>query len=286
MKFGINTVLWVWPFTSDHLHLFKKIKDMGFDLVEIALEDRSSSHIAKIKEGLRHFDLGCCICGNFGPERDVLSEDESVQKRAREYIKESIDICKELGAGILVGPTYSVGIKPEFLLPEKKEEMWQRSIRNLQKVCPYAEENNVIIAVEALNRYETNFITTVDDALKLVKKVDSPALKIHLDTYHMNIEEKNLGEAIEKAGDFLYHFHASENDRGTPGSGNVNWEDVAHSLKKINYNKSVVIESVATVPKNRNLAEAARIWRSYEANSDTLARDGLKFLKQLLTKGD
>ncbi len=259
---------------------------MGFDLVEIALEDRSSSHIAKIKEGLGHFDLGCCICGSFGPERDILSKDESIRELGRQYIKESIDLCRELEADILVGPTYSVGIKPELLLPEKKEEMWQRSVRNLQKVCRHAEKNNVTIAVEALNRYETNFITTVDDALRLVREVGSPALKIHLDTYHMNIEEKNLGEAIEKAGDFLYHLHASENDRGTPGSGNVDWEDVAHSLKRINYNKSVVIESLATIPENRDLAEAARIWRSYEVDPDTLAENGLKFLKQLLTKGD
>ena len=132
MKFGINTVLWIWPFTSDHLYLFKKIKDMGFDLVEMAVEDRSASLIAKIKEGLRHFDLKCCICGNFGPERDILSEDESVQEVGRQYIKESIDLCRELAADILVGPTYSVGTKPEILLPKKRK-----------KYGPFIKENQL-----------------------------------------------------------------------------------------------------------------------------------------------
>ena len=281
MKFGINTVLWVWPFTGKRLDLLKKVKDIGFDTVEIAVEDMSDKNLNAIKNGLKEYDLNCIICGAYSPERSIISEDENIQKEGREYIRKLIDMCSRFGAKTLVGPTYSIGIHPEFNNPDKKKKAWQICVKNLKEVGNYAKESGIKIAIEPLNRYETSFINTAGDMVKLIKEIDNKSVGVQLDVYHMNIEEKNLEEAIVNTGKYLYHLHVPEHDRGTPGTGHTDWQGVVRGLKKISFNECVVIESCD--PKiGSPIAELGAIWRTYDYGQEELAKRGLKFLKEII----
>jgi D-psicose/D-tagatose/L-ribulose 3-epimerase len=134
--------------------------------------------------------------------------------------------------------------------------------------------------VEALNRFETSFINLAEQAVELVRMIDSPAIRIMIDTFHANIEEKSIGKAIEYAGPYIMHIHANENDRGIPGSGHVPWNEVAAALKKVHYDGAMVIESFTTEVKE--IARAAAIWRPPAPNQDMLATDGMAFLRKLM----
>jgi D-psicose/D-tagatose/L-ribulose 3-epimerase len=150
----------------------------------------------------------------------------------------------------------------------------------LRDLAAYAAARGVVLCIEPLNRFETSFINLAAQASELVDRVDHPSCRLMLDTFHMNIEERALGEAIRAAGKRLCHVHACENDRGAPGSGHVPWADVAAALRDIGYDGPVVIESFTS--KVKSIARAAAIWRSFAATQDDLARDGLAFLKELL----
>jgi D-psicose/D-tagatose/L-ribulose 3-epimerase len=280
MKYGINTVLWVWPLTREWLEVLTKIKEMGFDTVEFAVNDLSSNNLSVIKNRVKDLGLECIVCGIFSIDGTILSADAMIKKKGREYILKMIDVCSFLGARILVGPTYSVGIHSEFVNPVEKRKAWERCVENLRVVGTYARDRGVRIAVEALNRYETNFLNSAGDAVRLVRDIDVESVGVHLDTYHMNIEEKNLEDAIVHTGKHLFHLHASENDRGTPGTGNIDWRGVMRGLRKISFREHVVIESCS--PNVKNIAEAAAIWRTYDYDQDGIADRGLQFLRTLL----
>ncbi|NQT58726.1 MAG: sugar phosphate isomerase/epimerase [Bacteroidetes bacterium] len=280
MNYGINTVLWIWPFTHKNLDLFKKIKEMGYDTVEIAVEDMSENNLKIIKTGLKEYNLNCVICGVYGPDRNIMSINEDVQKKGVEYIKKVIDIAGILSAKMIVGPTYSIGIYPEFLNPDNKKRAWDNCVKNLKEAGKYASIHGKYIAVEPLNRYESNFLNTAKDTLALIKNINSPNIGVQLDVYHMNIEEKDLEKAIISTGKNLFHLHVSEHDRGTPGTGHTDWTGVAHALHKISFNGCVVIESCD--PKVEVIAEAGAIWRTYDYGQDELAQKGLEFIRRVL----
>ena len=154
-------------------------------------------------------------------------------------------------------------------------------VQTSQDACrKYAQKTRKQICLEPLNRFETDFINTCDQALKMIKAVGSPALKLHLDTFHMNIEEKDQAAAIRKAGKLLGHFHACGSDRGTPGNDHIDWKPIAAALKSIGYKGDVVIESFTTDVKV--IARAAAIWRRMEPTRDEIAVKGIKFLKKNL----
>ena len=165
-------------------------------------------------------------------------------------------------------------------LMDQESMKWATVVKNLKEVCKYAQSKGVKIALEPLNRFETDFINTCDQALKMVNDVASPALGVHLDTFHMNIEEKNQAKAIKKAGKLLAHFHACGSDRGTPGGDHIAWEEIAKALKSVRYKGDVVIESFTTDVKV--IARAAAIWRQIEPKRDDIAVKGIKFLKKAM----
>lgn len=280
MKFGANTFIWVSPFTSEDIDIIYKVKDLGFEVLEIALEDLSLVDLKKVKKALNATGLDCSVCGAFGPTRDIISDDPSIRDNAKKYIIDCINACSELGSDVFAGPVYSAVGKTRLIPEEQKRKEWNLCVESLRELSDLAHKRGVVIAVEPLNRFETDFINLAQDAVCLVKEVNSPGLKVHLDTFHMNVEEKSLGEAIRNTGRYLYHFHACENDRGTPGSGHIPWQEVASAIKNIGYDRYIVIESFT--PGVKEIAKAASIWRKLEVDQDTLAREGLKFLKNLL----
>lgn len=280
MRFGINTFLFTSPFTNESTSLFNQFRTWGFDSVEIALEHESHIDASFVKAELDKHHLVCgTLCGAFGPGRDLRGTREE-QQASMDYIQHLIDAMTILDAPVLVGPIYSAVGRAEFVPGKERKAQWQLVVKNLRKVCEYAQKKGKKIAIEPLNRFETDFINTCDQAIQMVKDVESPALGIHLDTFHMNIEEKDPAEAIRRAGKNLYHFHACGSDRGTPGKDHTDWKSIASALKKIGYRQDVVIESFT--PDVLVIAKAASIWREMEPNKNDIAIEGVKFLRKAL----
>ena len=278
MRFGINTFLFTSPFTNKSTALFKNFRDWGFDSVEIAIEDPTHIDPTFVKAELDKHGLVCgSACGAYGLDRDLRGTPEQ-QETCLTYIMNLIDQCVALGCPVLAGPHYSAVGRTDAVPEKERKAQWKTVVKNLKKVCKYAEKRGVILALEPLNRFETDFINTVDQALQMVQDVGSPALKLHLDTFHMNIEEKDSAAAIRKAGKNLAHVHACGCDRGTPGSDHIDWPGIAAALKKIGYDGDLVIESFT--PDVKVIAKAASIWRMIEPSQKDIAVNGLKFLKK------
>ena len=278
MRIGINSFLFVSPFTTASVKLFPKFKKWGFATVEIPIEDPSHIDPVKVKAAADKAGLAIgSVCACMGPGRDFRGT-AAEQKTAMDYCKKLIDQAVILGCPSLIGPVYSVVGKADAVEPAAQKKEWALVVKNLKVLAKYAEKKGIMICVEPLNRFETDFLNTVDQALKLVKDVGSKALRIHLDTFHMNIEEKNQAAAIRKAGKLLVHFHACGSDRGTPGNDHIDWAPIVKALKDIHYQGDVVIESFTTDVKV--IARAAAIWRRMEPTTEEIATKGIKFLQK------
>jgi D-psicose/D-tagatose/L-ribulose 3-epimerase len=280
MRFGINTFLFTSPFNNKSTKLFPTFKKWGFQTVEIAIEDPSHIDPAYVKGELDKNGLACgSVCACLGPDRD-LRGDEAQQRNAMEYMKKLLDQMVVLECPSLIGPVYSSVGRADAVPPKEYRQQWSTVVGNLKQLAKYAEQRGRQICMEPLNRFETDFINTCDQALKMVAAVKSPALKLHLDTFHMNIEEKDQAAAIRKAGKLLGHVHACGSDRGTPGGDHIDWKSIAGALRAVKYDGDVVIESFTQDVKV--IARAAAIWRQIEPSRDEIATKGLKFLKKAL----
>ena len=280
MRFGINTFLFTSPFTNESTALFPTFKKWGFQTVEIPVEDPSHINPAHVKRELDKNKLTCgSVCACMGPDRDLRGTPEQ-QKIGLDYMLKLIDQAVELNCPSLIGPVYSAVGRADAVPPDEYKQQWKAVVNNLRTLCDYAEKKGRQVCLEPLNRFETDFINTCDQALQMIKDVGSPALKLHLDTFHMNIEEKNQAAAIRKAGKLLGHFHACGSDRGTPGNDHIKWKPIARALKHVGYKGDVVIESFTTDVKV--IARAAAIWRRIEPTRNEIATKGIKFLKRVL----
>ncbi len=279
INYGINTFLWASPFKTAHLPLLDKARTLGFDLVEIPIEGEQDIDYHKAAEAYKRTGLKSSICAVMGAGRDPSHDDEAIQKGGVSYLKHCIDAAVTMGSPIVVGPLYAaVGRTWQATADQRRREL-DRCAKNLKQVARHAEDKGITLALEPLNRFETSFINLTEQALELIRMIDSPRVKIMMDTFHANIEEKSLGKAIEAAGSHLVHVHANENDRGTPGSGHVAWREIAAALKKVKYDGALVIESFSTEVKE--IARAAAVWRPLAASPEILAKDGLAFLRKL-----
>jgi D-psicose/D-tagatose/L-ribulose 3-epimerase len=279
LKYGVSTWLWTSPFTTQTVNeLFPKIADMGFDVVEIAVEDPALIDIKVVKEGLKKYGLEAVICGAFGASRDLTSDDTSLHRNAFAYIEACLDICAELNTGFLGGPMYSAVGKARMLPPDQRLIEWERAVKNLSLVCKMAEDKGLQIALEPLNRFESDLVNNVNDVLRMVNDIGHSAAQVMLDGFHMNIEEPDIEAAIVQVGDRLRHLQVSENYRGTPGTGQTCWEAYRRGLEKINYSGVLSIESFTT--ENKELAGAVCFWRPMAESQDAFASDGLSFLKE------
>jgi len=280
MRIGINSFLFTSPFTTESTRLFRTFKKWGFDTVEIPIEDPSHIEPAKVKAAAEAAGIAIgSVCACMGPGRDFRGSPEE-QKTAMDYCRAIIDQAVELGCPRVIGPVYSVVGKADAVEPAQQKIEWALVVANLKELARHAESRGIEICIEPLNRFETDFLNTCDQGLKLLKAVGSKSVKLHLDTFHMNIEEKDSATAIRKAGKLLGHFHACGSDRGTPGSDHIDWKPIVKALKEVGYKGDVVIESFTTDVKV--IARAAAIWRKIEPRRNDIAVNGLKFLRKAL----
>jgi D-psicose/D-tagatose/L-ribulose 3-epimerase len=280
VKFGVSTWLWTSPFTTETVDLFPKIKSMGYDAVEIPVEYPEKLNARKVREALNRHGLEAIVCGAFGPSRDLTHDDPAVQENCFKYIIQCLDLCNEWGAKFLAGPMYSAVGKARMVSAEQRKIEWERAVSNLHKVSKLAYERSLEIALEPLNRFESDLINTAEDVMRLIKDVNHPAAKVLLDSFHMAIEERDLEKAITSVGDKLIHVQVSENYRGTPGTGQTPWDSFKKGLATINYSGVVSIESFT--PEIKELAGAVCIWKNLAPSQDGFAEDGIIFLKKLL----
>ncbi|MGB3586668.1 MAG: sugar phosphate isomerase/epimerase family protein [Tunicatimonas sp.] len=280
ITFGVSTWLWTSPFSTDTIKLFPKIKSMGYDAVEIPVEYPEMIDGAKVNEALEEHGLAPIICAAFGPTRDLTHDDPAVHQNCFDYIEQCFALCNQWGASFVAGPMYSAVGKARMIPEEQRKMEWNRAVENLLKVCQMAQESGLQIALESLNRFESDLVNTAADLNRLVDDINHPAAKILLDGFHLSIEEPDLKKAFTSVGDRLIHVQVSENYRGTPGTGQFRWDDLKEGLKEINYQGCVSIESFT--PESKELAGAVCIWRNLAESQDTFASEGLAFLKQLL----
>jgi D-psicose/D-tagatose/L-ribulose 3-epimerase len=280
ITYGINSFIHASPFRTKDLGFLEKAKGLGYDVVEIPIEGEQDLEYKRAAEEYKRLGLKCTICAVMGAGRDPSHEDEAVQKGGVAYLKHLIDAAVVMGSPIIVGPLYAAVGRTWQATAEQRRRDLERCTKNLKQVARYAEDKGVTLAMEPLNRFETSFINLTEQALELVHMIDSPRVKVMMDTFHANIEEKNLGKAIEAAGPLMVHVHANENDRGTPGSGHVAWTEIAAALKKVKFDGSMVIESFSTEVKE--IARAAAVWRPLASSPEALQREGLAFLKKLM----
>ncbi len=276
MRFGINTLLWTAAFDESHLDLLPKIKEAGFDGIEISRFDFKGFPASKIRRAVEANDLACTFCSALTGQLTLASRNN---KDAIAFVEDGIRTAADLGASVFVGPFCSpVG----YLLGRRRtQDEWNYAIDGLRSLTPTLEQNGVTLAIEPLNRFETFFLNTAADARAICEVVGHPALGVLFDTFHANIEEKSIAEGLRTVGSRLKHVHACENDRGVPGSGHIAWLELRDGMRDLDYNGWVVIESFGFAIKE--IAAAACIWRDLASTPEEIAVEGLKFLKKLTT---
>lgn len=281
---GVGVNAWVWdsPFNKDSVHLIGKAAAMGFDAFTLPIEQPQLIDIDAVRAALAEHPLRLYVSGAFGPDRDLTHEDPAIRRNSLDYIRASLEICQQLGVSIMAGPAYSAVGKRRKIPAEQKQREWELAVEGLTKAGNMAADHGVTLAIEPLNRFETDLVNTAAQAKALIKDINLPSVKIHLDTFHMNIEEESVYDAILLAGQDLVYVDASESHRGTPGQGQVHWQQVASALREINYPGDCIIESFT--PACEEIADAAAIWRPLAPSQDALAREGGEFLQQLFAR--
>ena len=280
MKFGVNTMVWTTQVGEQQEPLFARIKEWGFDGVELFLSPDEPANIPAVRAILDRLQLERTTCSVLPRDANLISQDAANRAHGVEFLKKCIDRTADLGARLICGPLYAgLGVMTGTRRTDKE---WNWAVKGLRAAAVRAQKRGVCLCLEPLNRFETYFLNTLEDAARLVRDSDAPNVKIHFDTFHSNIEERHPAEALRAVAKELGHVHISENDRGIPGTGHVDWKGVLKVLKEIGYDEWLTIESFAQ--PEPALAAAAAIWRDPAPSGDELARQGLQFTKRLARK--
>lgn len=282
MKFGASTFIWASPFSNATLDLVDKVADLGFDLIEVCVEDPSTIDTAAIRKRIERAGIGATVCGAFGPDRDMSADDADTRRNAIAYVKRCADIAGDLGANIVVGPMYSAVGRTRMAEPAERKAQRALAADSIREAADHAEKIGVRLAIEPLNRFETDMINTVDQGIALVEEIGRKNVGLLLDTFHMNIEEKDIPAALRRAGKHIFEFHACSSDRGTPGEDHLDWPGIVKALADAGYDGDVVIE--AFTPKIKEIARAVSIWRPLAESEDALAGNGLAHLKRVFAR--
>ena len=268
-------LLWTNNVTEQHYDLIEKLKITGFDGIELPLGDGDVDHYQKLGKHLANLEMGCTAVTSLLEDTNIASPDKTIREAGYNQLKWAIDVAQAAGADLICGPFHSAFAYFTRTPPTEDEKKW--SAEMLHKAGEYAHQANIDLAAEALNRFECYLVNTAQDLKDLIDSVDHPNVGAIYDTHHANIEEKSQKNAIETIAPHIKHVHISENDRGTPGKGQVNWDEVFSALKSINYDKWLTIEAFSTaVPE---FANAINVWRNF-SSSEEIYQEGYRFIKR------
>lgn len=279
MKFGISSLAWQSPFT-DPMGQFEKAKKYGCEIYEITAEDFATLNPDEINRAKEATGIETpTMCGAFGDTRDVSSVRADYRANGVQYIRDMVDLSVKIGTEVIVGPVYSACGKARPLTPDEKKQQWTWAVENLKVAADYAGTHGVKIGVETLNRFETDFINTVEQGLELIDRIGYDNVGMLLDTFHMNIEEANICDAIRAAKGKILDLHTCANNRGTPGEDNFNWPAIAQAVKDADYDGYCIIESFT--PDCVEIAKSASVWRPFSESPEYIAEKGIPFLKNV-----
>lgn len=276
IRFGLNALVYTASFSGRETDLIPRVADMGYDGIEVLFGNLEILDAKAARAALERSRMSMTACCVMTEDANPCSPVPAVRDAAGARLRRMIDLTVEIGGEAIAGPLYA----PVRWLTgrARTEDEWSRCRDILGAAAAHAQRAGIGMAIEPLNRFETHVLNTIADAARLCREVGSPALGVQVDTFHANIEEKDTGAAIRAAGPHVRHFHASESDRGVPGTGQVDWDGAFAALRDIGYGRWITIESFATGIVD--LCAAACIWRPIYESAEALARDGLAFLKR------
>jgi D-psicose/D-tagatose/L-ribulose 3-epimerase len=277
MKTGMNLLLWTGHVTEEHFPLLNKLKAAGFDGVELPVFEGEVGHYKKVRAELDRAGLKCTTVTIATPEANPVSPDDGVRQAALDRLKWAIEVNHTLGSEAMCGPYHSaLGV---FSGEPPTADEKKRAADVLRTAAEAARHANLTLAIEYLNRFECYFLTTAADTLALVEAVDHSNFRCMYDTFHANIEERRPSDAIHTVAPVLAHVHISENNRGTPGTGQVNWAENFRTLREVGYDGWLVIEAFGrALPA---LAAATRVWRDFFPSPEHVYENGLRFMKTM-----
>ncbi len=275
MKYGMNLLLWATAVDESHDGILEQIKEIGYDGVEVPIFEHDAAAFQRLGGKLDELGLERTAVTVSTGDANPISPDSSVRAEAVTRLKGAVDMCELVGAPMLCGPYHSA--LGEFSGAMPSEEEWANGKATLREVADYAGEKGVTLVLEYLNRFELYFLNSAADCARFVREVDHPNLRMMYDTFHANIEEKDITEAVKSCIDVCAHVHISENDRSTPGAGGVDWDTSFAALKEVGYEGWMVVEAFGLALPD--LAAATKIWRRMYESEQQLATDALAFMK-------
>jgi len=275
MHFGLNLLLWTDTLSEGMLPLLDELKEIGYDTIELPSFDLDNLGNYQ-KWGKRLDQLGLARTGTAvrGPADNPMSLDPAVRKKGIEANKRNLDCCAAAGCSVMAGPFHSA--LGQFSGKGPTAEEWKWAVDSMRQVAQHAEKVGVTLGLEYLNRFECYLLNTAADGARFCRDVGHPRCQMMYDTFHAHIEEKSIPNAIRSLKGCLAHVHISENDRSTPGCGNVRWDQNFDALHEIGYNGTMVIEAFGLALEK--LVPATKIWRRMYKDERQLATDGLNFM--------
>jgi D-psicose/D-tagatose/L-ribulose 3-epimerase len=278
MKVGMNMLLWTTDMGEELFPLFGQLKELGYDGVEIPIFRRNDAHFQRVRRALESVGLEATAVVVVTPAANPIDSDPAVRAAAVEVLKSAAHTASVVGARLLCGPIHSpVGCRSGSGRGRKPVE-WEWAVETLREAAEAAGQVDVTLAIEYLNRFETYFLNTAADTRRLVDEVAHPRLVAMYDTFHANIEERDIGAAVAVLAPVLGHVHISENHRGTPGEGLVQWRETFRALKDARYDGWLTVEAFGRALPD--LAAATCVWRDLFESEDQLARDAIRFIRE------
>ncbi len=278
-KFGVDSFIWAEVFGEKDLWIIGKAKELGFEVLDLAIAYPERFPLKAVKEELKKVDLEVVTTTTLEPKGNIISPDAKVRKAGVELLKKQVQIDNELNSKILGGVNYAAW---GYLTKKPRtEQEWEWSVKAMREVAQFARDTGELnICVEPVNRFETHFLNIAEDAVKYCRDVGTGNLKVHLDTFHMNIEETDFVQAVKTCGkDYLGYVHTCENNRGIPGTGHVPWKQFFLALQQIGYRGPLVIESFD--PSFEELIGSCAIWRQFAETGEALAVEGVRNLRRI-----
>ena len=283
---GIISMQFTRPFTGQDLHYFAKAAHIGFDFIELLVpEPEDNLPLADVRAAAADAGLFVVLAARVNPQRSIASDDAVNRQGGIEYLKRTVDVAAQLGASIIGGPLYGepmvfAGRPP---VPRSDDDIAARAARTidgLAQVAPIARDAGVVFGLEPLNRFETDIVSTTRQAIEVVDAVGDSGLGIMLDTFHMNMEERSIPDAIRLAGDRIVHFQANENHRGHAGTGHIDWPAVMRALHQAGYDGPIALEPFRRADDRVALPIAH--WRAPQEDETDTLRAGLGVIRNAL----
>jgi D-psicose/D-tagatose/L-ribulose 3-epimerase len=279
LRFGVDTFIWSEVFGEKDLWIVVKAKKLGFSTLDMAIAHPETFPTGLVEQEVRKVGIEVVTTTTLSPSTNLISPDAAVRANGVKSLKQLVDINVQLGSKIIGGVNYAAW--GYLTRKPRTEQEWEWSVNAMREVALYArDKSDLVIAVECINRFETHFLNIAADAVRYCKDVGTGNVKVHLDSFHMMMEETSFRGAVETCGKkFLGYVHVCENNRGIPGTGLVPWREFLAAIQGVGYTGPLVIESFD--PSFTELNGMCAIWRKLAESGEQLAVEGLRNLTRI-----